>query len=160
MVNVKNTAKAYSEVYEFINILGNDYIEMISPKVYKNIEENRDMDYKPEINVNEINEETFSKEALALIATLNLQYWCKDENEKKELMEIYQENTNKEKKALEEKYSYENIFKDSKKIEKVEIQEETETEIENNMEMVVYNENIFVSILNKIKDFIKKIFNK
>lgn len=156
MVEVKNIAKAYSEVYEFINILGNEYIEMLSPKVYANIKENRDFNYKPQINLeNGMYEKTFSKEALVLIATLNLQFWCKNEEEKTKLMQIYEANSEKEKKELEEKYGYDKIFQNFKTSATIETNEESH---ENNTEMIIYEENKFIIILNKIKEFFKKFF--
>ena len=41
------------------------------------------MNYNPEYKVNQkMTNDVISKEALALIAALNLQYWCEDEKEK------------------------------------------------------------------------------
>ena len=107
MINIANTNKAYSEVYSFLNTLGDEYISKIPNKIYLVIEENRDKTYNPEYLIDqEVTTKTFSKEALALIAALNLQYFCEDKEVKKKLNESYLRNTEIEK----EKYSVDNLF--------------------------------------------------
>ena len=48
---------------------------------------------------------------MALIALLNLQYWCKDEKEKERLKQVYASNENRYQEELREKYNPNNIFK-------------------------------------------------
>ena len=112
MINTINVPSAYSEVYAFINILGNDYINKIPTKVYNAIKDNRDINYNQQFNKDQIIEKNdISQEALSLIAALNLQYWCTDLQEKNDLKKAYLDNTKKE----DEKYSYENVFKTNEK---------------------------------------------
>ena len=72
---------------------------------------------------------------MAIIALLNLQYWCKDEKEKKRLKSVYAQNEKKYQDMLYEKYNPNDIFK--KKDETV-----TENNIrqEENMQIVEYKE--------------------
>ena len=56
------------------------------------------------------------EETLALIAMLNLQYWCKDENEKERLKSIYAENERKYQNELREKYNPDNLFKNKQRV--------------------------------------------
>ena len=49
----------------------------------------------------------------ALIALLNLQYWCKDEEEKERLKKVYANNENKYQEELRKKYNPDNIFKNA-----------------------------------------------
>lgn len=149
MVNIANTSKAYSEVYEFINSLGNEYKSKLPKKIYSTIQDNRDKNYIPKYKTNQsVDNNTFSKEALALISALNLQYWCEDVEEKERLKKVYRKNQEFE----NEKYSYDNLFKNNK-IEQ-QIQEEQQSE---NVQMIEYKEeNIFQKFINKIKTIFKR----
>ena len=150
MINTANISRAYSEVYEFINALGEEYINKLPKSIYDTIKDNRDINYKPEYDKNQkLTNEIISKEALALISAINLQYWCKDVQEKERLKQAYYENTKKE----EEKYSYDNIFKNNT-IQKEKIPQESEME---NTQIIEYkSENIFEKILSKIKSIFLK----
>ena len=173
MIDVKSEARAYSEVYVFINALGDDYKNTISPKLYETIEKHRDLSYTPDFDLSQdITTETFSKEALALIAALNLKFWCKDQDERNRLMRQYQAN-NEIVKRKEEKEAYDHMFRDLKK-EKMEAEAAQEAQAnvsavtsssENtsslaNTSMTVYKENIFTVIIDKIKSFFKNLFKR
>lgn len=150
MINIANTSRAYSEVYEFINSLGNEYKNKLPKKIYLTIQDNRDKNYIPKYEINQsVDNNTFSKEALALISALNLQYWCEDAEEKERLKKVYTENQ----KLENEKYSYENLFKNNKTEEQ--IQEEQQSE---NVQMIEYKEeNIFQKLINKIKNILSHL---
>ena len=108
MINMANIPKAYSEVYCFINALGNYYTDKIPLNIYNTIKNNRDITYNPEFQKNQkLETGMISNEALSLIAALNLQYWCNDKKQMEELKRKYIDNTKKE----EEKYSASNLFK-------------------------------------------------
>ena len=82
---------------------------------------------------------------------LNLNYWCDDENEKKELLKMYSENDKKIEAEMRERYNPDNLFT---KKEKVKPNNEVKQE---NTELIEYKEqNIFKKILNKIMKFFKK----
>ena len=53
MINTANLARAYSEVYEFINVLGNEYKNKIPEKLYLKIETKRDKTYIPKYDINQ-----------------------------------------------------------------------------------------------------------
>ena len=89
-----------------------------------------------------------SQEALSLIAALNLQYWCKDENEKIKLKQTYIENTKKE----DEKYSYDNLFKHKSNENRKVIN--GETSIQKATSIVEHKESLWIRILHKIKDML------
>lgn len=149
MIYEKNMKLAYSEVYIFLNMLGKSYIEKISNTVYETIKNNRDLSYKPNIQVvnGNLNYE-FSREALALISALNLQYFCNSKLEKQKYMKIYIENEKQEQERLKELY---NPYKKFKKLE------DTTNNIKENSLIEIKTENTFVK---KIKQLILKIFKK
>lgn len=47
---------------------------------------------------------------------LNLQYWCKYENEKERLKSVYAENERKYQDELREKYNPDNLFKNKQRV--------------------------------------------
>lgn len=144
MINTVVIPKAYSEVYSFLEALGTEYINKIPKNVYEFIRDNRDVNYTVSFDKNkQLETGMITKEALSLISALNLQYWCDDENSKKELKQEYIENYKKE----TEKYSYENIFKNNTK------PEAPTEEVKPELQMVEYKENIFNKVINKIKEF-------
>ena len=86
---------------------------------------------------------------MAIIALLNLQYWCKDEEEKKRLQEIYAQNEKEYQDMLYEKYNPNDIFK---KKEGTTI--ENNNEIKEKMQMVEYKDSVFKRKINKILNFL------
>lgn len=147
MINIANTSRAYSEVYEFINTLEDEYKSKVPRKIYLIIQDNRDKNYVPKYDKNQnVDNNTFSKEAIALISALNLQYWCNDVREKERLKKVYLKNS----KIEQEKYSYDNLFKSNKIEEKV-------VETQENVNIIEYkSENIFQKIFNIIKNLFSK----
>ena len=92
------------------------------------------------------------RKTYAILALLNLNYWCKDENEKKELIAIYAENDKKREAELREKYNPDNLFK------KKELQEENveQKNVEENTALIEYREsNLLKRIINKIMSFFR-----
>ena len=82
---------------------------------------------------------------------LNLNYWCKDENEKQEMLKMYAENDKKIEAEMRERYNPNNLFKKKEK------QEQNNEVKQENTELIEYKEqNIFKKILNKIMKFFKK----
>lgn len=149
MVYERNMKLAYSEVYAFLNMLGEPYIKQISTKVYETIKNNRDLNYNPEITVTSGNlEYEFSREALALISALHLQYFCKDNVEKQKYVQKYNENNKKEQERLKE------LYDPYKKFKKQEVPKYNNTE---NALVEIKKENKFIK---KIKDFLTLIFKR
>lgn len=138
-------AKAYVEILEIINHMGDQYRKMIPSKLLKFFEENKDSNYFYDLNESKDNNNPiFSNETIGLLSMLESKYWAKD-NEKKILNDALIENENKYQKDLREKYNPDNIFKD--KVAKAK-------PVENSIAIVEYKESIFT----KIKNWFKRIF--
>lgn len=136
------TRQAYSEIDEFLDLLDEEKKNEIPKKLRELFKKEKDNNYYKGINlIIPIREQNLKSETLALIALLNLQYWCKNENEKEELKQIYEDNEKKYQEELKEKYNVDDIFK-RKNDNKLE---------ENVVELIVYKESI-------IKKFFEKIF--
>lgn len=148
-VSIK-TRQAYSEVDEFLGLLSEEQRNEIPKKLRDFFKEEKDIEYIKNIDKDiPIKDQNLKEETLAIIALLNLQYWCKDEEEKKRLQEIYVQNEKEYQDMLYEKYNPNDMFKKNDGII-------TETNIkqEISMQVIEYKEPIFKKILNKILNFL------
>ena len=115
-----NTREAYAEVDNFIECLDLYDTNKIPESIRKYFKKEKSKNYNKIIDANQpIKNQNLKDETLAIIAMLNLKYWCDDEEEKKRLMTIYSENEKKYQNELKEKYDIEKIFEErnNKKLE-------------------------------------------
>lgn len=143
------TRQAYSEIDEFIDLLTIEEQNEIPKRLREFFKEQKDSEYVKNINPNiPIKEQNLLEETLALIAMLNLQYWCKDENEKERLKSVYAQNERKYQEELRVKYNPDNLFKNKQRVVEEKIEETA---------MIEYKED---SLFTKIKKFIINLFKK
>ena len=147
-----NLSKAYTEVLLILSYMEPKYVDMIPKKLLELFNEEKDKNYYPKINPNiSLAEQNLQRKTLALLAMLNLNYWCKDENEKQEMLKMYSENDKKIEAEMRERYNPDNLFK---KRENVEQNDEVKEEC---TDIIEYKEqNIFKKILNRIIKFFKR----
>lgn len=144
-----NTRKAYSEIDEFLGLLSEEQRNKIPQKLREFFKEEKDQDYKKGINPNvAIKNQNLKEETLGIIALLNLQYWCEDENEKQRLKEVYAKNEQVYQEMLQVAFNPDDIFK--KRTANV----EKEQEQAENTQIVEYNEPLFKKIINRILKFL------
>ena len=144
-----STRKAYTEVDNFIELLDEYYKNKIPKKLREFFKNEKEEKYIKNIYRNiPIKEQNLLQETLSLIAFLNLQYWCDDEEERKRLRKIYTENEKTAMKQMRLKYDINNIFKERRK-------EVIEEETKDNVAMIRYKDSLIQRIVNKIK----KIFS-
>ncbi len=142
----ENTKKVYSEVYQVLNVLGDEYIRRLPKSLYNMLEEKRDTTYNPKYTDEiTLDMQNINKESLNILALLQFNYWCDSYEEKLELQNILEENEKIHEENLRKKYNSENLFKNKKNVY-------TKEAIENNMAIVEYKENIFRKLINKIKN--------
>jgi len=140
-----NTRKAYSEIDEFLGLLNDEQRNKIPQKLREFFREEKDGDYIKGINPNEpIKNQNLKEETLGIIALLNLQYWCEDENEKQRLKEIYAKNEKVYQEMLQVAFNPDDIFK--KRTQPI------ENERVENTQMVVYKESFIKKLISKIKN--------
>ena len=144
---------AYAEVDEILNLLEEEYANKIPEKIRKFLKEEKMPDYKPEIKVDiPLTEQNLKRETMVLLAILTLNYWCESEEEKDKFRKELAENE-KEKKALEEKYNPENLFK-NKQHNKLDVTNKEDTE---NVALIEYKKpSLLKKILEKITRFFKR----
>lgn len=142
----ENTKKVYSEVYQVLNVLGDEYIRRLPKSLYNMLEEKRDTTYNPKYTDEiTLDMQNINKESLNILALLQFNYWCDSYEEKLELQNILEENEKIHEENLRKKYNSENLFKNKKNVY-------TKEAIENNMAIAEYKENIFRKFINKIKN--------
>lgn len=145
----ESTRKAYTEVDNFIELLDEYHKNKIPKKLREFFKNEKEKKYIKNIYRNiPIKEQNLLQETLSIIAFLNLQYWCDDEEERKRLRKIYTENEKTSIKQERLKYDINNIFKERRK-------EVIDVGTKDNVAMIRYKDSLIQRIINKIK----KIFN-
>ncbi len=140
-MNIK-TKEIYSEVYQVLNLLGNEYIDKLPNSLFNMLKEKRNIGYTPQyIEDIPLNKQNIKKETLSIIALLHLNYWCKNEKEKLELKQMLKNNEDRYQQELRNKYNPDDIFKKHKQ-DKI---------VENQVSMIEYKESLFKKIISKIK---------
>lgn len=140
------TKQAYSEIDEFLSLLDEKTRNEVPVKLRNFFKKEKDNNYHKGINPNiSIKEQNLKKETLALIALLNLQYWCKDEKEKERLKQVYANNENQYQEELREKYNPDNIFKKNNSN-----QEQVEEKNEEPNQLIEYKESTVKKFFEKV----------
>ncbi len=146
-MNIK-TEEIYSEVYQVLNLLGNQYIDKLPNSLFNMLKEKRNISYTPKyIQDIPLNKQNIKKETLAIIVLLHLNYWCENEEEMLQLKQMLKNNEDRYQQEIRNKYNPDDIFKKYKQ----------ENIVENQVSMIEYKESLFKRFISKIKSiFIKK----
>ena len=152
MEHKSELSNVYSEVYAVLSLMESQYIDKIPNQLMELVRSEKNEKYAPNIKIDiPLDEQGLQRKTLAFLAMLNLNYWCENEKEKQELLEMYSENDRIAETELQEIYNPENIFH-KKKQEKINSDEKQE-----NTQMIESEEkSIFKKILKKIMNFFKK----
>jgi len=95
-------SNVYSEVYAFLNLIGEEYINKIPPTLYELFTRGRNLEYEFQLDTTkDISKQFKNEETLVIISALNLYFFCGEE-EREKLVQIYIEN---DKKQLKQSYS-------------------------------------------------------
>ena len=139
---------AYAEIDEILNLLEDNYRERVPKKVIDFFKEEKMKDYHPEIDIEKpLIEQNLKRETIVLLAILNLNYWCENEEEKQRFLNELDKNE-EEKKELEEKYNPDNLFKKEKQIKILK---------EENTSLIEYKKtNMLKRVFEKIMNFFKR----
>lgn len=140
---IQEQRESYKEVLTILDHMDLEYKEKVPKKLIEFFERNTAEDYDFKLDPKKsFQEQELKEKTISLLAMLYLSYWCKDENEKQELILKYTENEKIYEDNLEEMYGADRLFKNKNKNEN----QLTKTEK--------------TTILRKIKEFFKKIFNQ
>jgi len=134
-----------SETLEIMEHIDKVYIEKIPKEFIDFLDKNKSANYIPNLDhTKKINEMDLKEETKHLLSIIYMMYWCNEE-ERADYIKLLKQNEKNYQNEINEKYnpdklfSSKNIKSDKQEILPVEIKEK--------------------SILEKIIDFIKKIFN-
>lgn len=144
-----NLRKSYSEVYEILNLMEKEYTDKIPNKIKDLIINEKDNEFKVNISPEvPLENQNLQKDTLTILAILYLNYWYKNEQEKQELIKIFDSVDKKN----SEIYSVDNLFKKQEKV--ISIKEENEE-----TQLIEYKEKFFTKLINKLKRLFK-VLNK
>ena len=152
MVNKNDLFKAYAEVDKILSLMETKYVERIPVKMREMFKNEKVKDYNPNIDKNiPLDEQNLERKTYAILAMLDLNYWCDNEEEKQELLKAYSNNDKKRQEQLREKYNPDNIFKNkTKEIEQEKAGEKITT-------LAEYKEESFIKkIINRIKRLFRR----
>ncbi len=158
MIRENQLSQICAEIYELLNVLGQDYIDALPENTFENISKKRDLNYENKFNINDgISEKNFSKESINILLGFDLKYWS-SYTENKNKIALYKENEAKYQVEIQEKYNPNKIFENKSEVlkeNKTEIlkSESQQTENLQNTELITFKE----SILSKIKNIFNKI---
>jgi hypothetical protein len=151
-MNIK-TKEIYSEVYQVLNLLGNEYIDKLPTSLINMLKEKREINYNPQYTDDiPLNEQNIKKETISIIVLLYLNYWCKNDNEISEVKNILKENENKYQVEPREKHNPDNIFSNQHRNSSID-------NAQNNQELsLIERKNIkwYKKIWKTIKNFFRK----
>lgn len=125
---MSNLKKAFSEVDMILDLIDSEMKNKVSANFIKFIKEEKDNNYKPNINPElPLEEQSILPETIDILALLKLNYWCNEE-EKKELLKVLNKNEQQFQKEAKEKYDIDKLFKTNKTKEIINLPEKGESE--------------------------------
>lgn len=138
----------YAELSEILKMMEPKEVNKIPKKLLEVIEKEKSNTYIPNYSSKiELNSQNIKKETLAMLALLYINYWCEDENEKKEYLKLIEENEQKYRQQIREKTDIKYITR-APKIEKNNVPEQELA--------VVKNKRFIKKVIEKIKSFLNK----
>ena len=142
------SANTYEEVYQILSVMDKDTVMKIPLEILENIKLNRNSNYLTRIDKNDIfNESNVSKETIDILCFFDYHYWM-DSNRKSNIDKILSDRKINEEEN-KKKYSVDNLFEKKEKT----ILDNT---IENNIQLIPIEKNIFDRIWEKIIAFFIK----
>lgn len=142
----KLNERAYSEVYQIIQLLDEDLKSKLPDEIILFFKENRDFDYEPYFNKYEdLENQKVLNETINVLAFLKLKYWCTTDEEKIFLKQL-------EENDVEQTDDYETILKQNyyqkynrEIVQKAQVEEKSLTSKS--------------SLWTKVRDFFKNLFS-
>ena len=85
--------RVYSEVNFILENLGEEYISKIPQKLLDIIKTKKIKSYEPKIDINKsLCKQNVERDTIVLLTMIYYNYWCENDEEKKELLQILMEN--------------------------------------------------------------------
>ena len=143
----QNLSKAFTEVYEILKVTPIELTSKIPTKFRKIIEENRDKEYRFQLE-EPFNEKDLKEETIVILGLIYRDFLASPE-ERDELQKKDAEELQRLEQERQQQYNMENVFQNRKNKYQEDFQEQTD--------LVVYKEEGFLrKFLNMIKSLFKK----
>ena len=150
---MKNTInQAFSETYDVITHMSKEMQEKIPKSFINLIKENRDLDYKVNIDYSKDIKEQLLKETKIILSLVYRDYLCSSEK-REELLALDIEEIRREEKSSQEKYK---IDYDSRKKEKLQDVEELKNKEQETLPIKVEKDKWYIKVINFIKKILKR----
>lgn len=150
---MKNTTnQAFSETYDVINHMSKEMQEKIPKSFINLIKENRDLDYKVNIDYSTDIKKQLLKETKVILSLIYRDCLCSKEK-RQELLDIDVEEIEREEKGPQEKYQ---IDFDSRKKEKLQDVEELKNKEQETLPIKVEKDKWYIKVINFIKKLLKR----
>ena len=101
-----NLKKAYSEIYEILNLMEKEYVNKVPPKLRDLFKMEKEDNFSVNINIDKpLENQNLQKDTLTILAVLYINYWSESDEEKQELIKLFRDVD----KRNEEFYSTDNL---------------------------------------------------
>jgi len=138
--------KRLVEVDEVLSYLSEDDLLKIPEEIRQMIKDNKDKEYVWKYDVSkELKDQDLNRNTIIILSYLNMEYLL-NEKQKQFMQELHEFNEKKLEEEKAKQYNPDDIFKNKHK----DIEEVPNTEEQS---LIVYKENVFTKIINKIKNF-------
>ncbi len=108
----KERKEAYVEVLEILKHMEEKSVKKLPIKLLEIFRKNASKEYSFTLDINKsLKEQKLKEETVNILAMLYINYWYKNEEERKEWLKKFHDNEVKFQEELKEKYSMENLFK-------------------------------------------------
>lgn len=142
------TKTAYAEVMQVLKYFDRNQVMKIPIEIIEYFKENQNENYISKIDKEDIfNKNNISREALEILAYLNLTYWA-DEEQKKELIKMYRKND-----YLNAGNNYTFTIEDKR----AKVETDKNADAPKDVQMIKYKESKLGKIINKIKSFFRRV---
>lgn len=153
---IKERREAYVEVLEILRHMDKKCIVKIPRDLIEFFERNASTDYQFKINNQRaLATQKLKESTINILAMLNINYWCEDENHKQELLKKYYNNDIKKQENLRNKYNVDNLFEKENKKDSVQSKE-----IASIIPKLYEDGKWYKKVYTNILKLIKQIFNK
>lgn len=144
-------SEAMAEILEILEHTNKSDVDKIPKKFIEFLKENASKTYKRNLDYTQkIKDMNLKEKTIGILSVINKKYWCNDE-ERKEFEIILKENEKAYQEELSQKYSKDNLFKNTNKpkitVNKI---------VTNEVAMIKYEESLFKKILNKLMNIFKR----
>jgi len=146
----KSYQRAFTEVYEILIYLDEEYFNKIPTQIIKAIEENRDTEYFFYVDESlPFTEQKLLEETRAILFNLYRDY-LSDPEIKNKILQYQREEKNLSEKIKQEKFYYKDIFKNAS-VSKRENNNSITPNTQN--DLIKINKNFFTRIIKRIKNY-------